>query len=401
MNISWKRVFFVVFVAAVALGSGLLGSLAGGIAVYSNLRGQIKAAQLPPTLSVPTLVRVEATQPPVLPLEPVQPASSTPTVGTGKLEVQTTEIETAITQAVAKVGPVVVTVIGTDTSSFGGGQSTGSGVIISQDGYILTNNHVIENTGSNVIVLSDGQQLPATIVGADPFSDLAVLKADGKMPAVATLGNSDVLKPGETVIAIGSPLGDFKNTVTVGVISATGRSLDSGNGYLMEDLIQTDAAINQGNSGGPLVNLAGEVVGINTLILRGGSRGQAVVEGLGFAIPANTVQAVSTKILEKGYIARPYLGIRWQWIDPNLASRYGLSVEWGVYISQVLPGSPAAKAGLQEGDIITRIGDVTLDEQHPYANALYRYSPGDQVKLAIQRENQQLEVQVTLAEGNQ
>jgi 2-alkenal reductase len=224
---------------------------------------------------------------------------------------------------------------------------------------------------------------------------------NGQVPAVATLGNSDTLKPGETVIAIGSPLGDFKNTVTVGVISATGRSLDSGQGYLMEDLLQTDAAINQGNSGGPLVNLAGQVIGINTLILRGSTNSDTVVEGLGFSIPSNTVQAVADKIIKDGYIARPYLGIRWQWIDPNLSRMYRLSVPYGVYISQVQPGSPAEEAGLQEGDIITQIGEVTLDDQHPYANALYKYSPGDRVKIGFQRGTQKMERSVTLAESGQ
>jgi 2-alkenal reductase len=297
---------------------------------------------------------------------------------------------------VEMVGQAVVTVVGQGQGF--GGVSSGSGVIISSDGYVLTNNHVIENTDQLVLILADGRQLPARLVGADPFSDLAVLKTDEAVPAVAALGNSDALKPGESVIAIGSPLGDFKNTVTVGVISATGRSLDTGEGYVMEDLLQTDAAINQGNSGGPLVNLAGQVIGINTLILRGGG-GNSVVEGLGFAIASNTAQAVAQSIIEKGYIARPYLGIRWQWIDPQLSTVYGLPVEWGVYISRVLPGSPAEQGGIREGDIITRIGEVTLDQDTPYANALYRYAPGDAVNITVVRDGQEQEVQVTLAES--
>ena len=156
---------------------------------------------------------------------------------------------------------------------------------------------MVEGTKEVNIVLSDGTEQKATIVGTDLYSDIAVLKTDGKVPAVATLGNSDVLKPGESVIAIGSPLGNFKNTVTVGVVSATGRSIDTGNGYQIEDLIQTDAAINHGNSGGPLVNLAGEVIGINTLIVRNTDSGD-VAEGLGFAIPVNTAQAVAQQIIK-------------------------------------------------------------------------------------------------------
>jgi serine protease Do len=384
MSIAWRRVIYALFVVVIAVGSGLLGALAGGVAVYSGLRHQLKA-QATPTLSAPVLAQSTAANSPD---------------GT-RLEVQTIEIQTAITQAVAKVGPSVVTVSSESATPFGTSVSSGSGVIFSPDGYILTNNHVIENAKHFTVILSDGQQRSASVVGADPFSDLAVLKAEGKMPAAAELGSSDTLQAGETVIAIGSPLGDFKNTVTVGVISATGRSLDTGNGYLMEDLLQTDAAINQGNSGGPLVNLAGQVVGINTLILRGGSGGQAVVEGLGFAIPTTTIRAVAEKIIEKGYIARPYLGIRWQWIDPNLASMYNLPVKWGVYVSQVVRGSPAANGGVQPGDIITRIGDVPLDGEHPYANALYRYAPGDSVTLTVQRSRQEVTLNVTLTENQQ
>ena len=149
----------------------------------------------------------------------------------------------------------------------GDSQVSGSGVFISPEGYLLTNNHVVDGTKSVSVILADGTGLPAEIIDTDPFADLAVLKTKGEVPAVAPLGNSDNLKPGETVIAIGSPLGDFKNTVTVGVISATGRSIQRNDGVMMEDLIQTDTVINQGNSGGPLVNLAGKVIGINTLLV--------------------------------------------------------------------------------------------------------------------------------------
>jgi serine protease Do len=193
-------------------------------------------------------------------------------------------------------------------------------------------------------------------------------------------------------------VGDFKNTVTVGVVSATGRRLDGGRGYLLEDMIQTDAAINQGNSGGPLVNLAGQVIGLNTAIVRGSS-GQPTVEGLGFAVASNTVQVVANSIIENGYIARPYMGIRWQWINPRLAGRYNLPVEYGVFVAQVYPDSPAEKAGIEPGDIITRIGDITLDQQNPYTNALYRYSPGDTVDLQVIRSRQEVDLRVTLEES--
>jgi serine protease Do len=302
------------------------------------------------------------------------------------------------------VAPSVVTVVGTvpgQVTLFGRTSDqtvSGSGVFISDQGYILTNNHVVENAAALEIILSDGSRQTVELVGTDIYADLAVLKAQEKPPAVAGLGNSDVLKPGETVIAIGSPLGDFTNSVTVGVVSATGRSIDTGQGYQIEGLVQTDAAINQGNSGGPLVNLAGEVVGINTLVVRSSESG-AVAEGLGFAIPANTARAVAEQIMEKGYFSRPYLGIRWQLVTPRVARVYNLPVEWGVYVTEVISGSPANEAGIQLGDIITRIGEVTLDENHSYINALFQFEAGDRVKVEVARGVQILALEVVLGEA--
>jgi 2-alkenal reductase len=331
-----------------------------------------------------------------------QPASSTsPGQGT-TLIVDSTKIETTVIQAVQKVGPAVVTVSGTaagQLTPFGrtsGGTVSGSGVFISDQGYILTNNHVVEDTqGDLTITLADGSQISANIVGTDQFSDLAVLKTDGKVPAVAVLGNSDVLSPGETVIAIGSPLGDFKNTVTVGVVSATGRSIDTGQGYSIDNLIQTDAAINQGNSGGPLVNLAGELIGINTLIVRSSGSG-TVAEGLGFAIPINNARVVAEQLIRTGSILYPYLGINFQPITPDIASAYRLPAQWGAYITAVAANSPASQANLQQGDIITSIGGVSLDETHSYINTLFTHKPGDQVTVEFIRSSKTMQVQVTL-----
>lgn len=381
---SIKRIIYILIIMAVAGISGLSGAVAGGVAVYQAVR-QNQAG-------VPTSVQK------LLPASSANP--------TQPLILNTTDIQTTITQTVQKVGPAVVTVVGTipgQMTFFGptGDQTvSGSGFFISDQGYLLTNNHVVEGTNGVNIVLSDGTQEKATIVGTDPYSDIAVLKANGKVPAVAKLGNSDVLKPGDTAIAIGSPLGDFKNTVTVGVISATGRSIDSGQGYQIEGLIQTDAAINQGNSGGPLLDLAGEVIGINTLIVRNTGTG-AVAEGLGFAIPINTAQAVATQILQKGYFSHPYLGINFQPIAPDIAAAYNLPVQWGVYVTQVAANSPASQAGLKQGDIITRIGNISLDETHSYIDALYTNKPGDQITLLVLRNSQNLQLQVTLGEAKQ
>jgi serine protease Do len=377
---SWKRLLYVLLIILVAGVSALAGAFAGGLAVFNAVSGRLQT----PSTSAPVLA----------------PPPSTPA---SVIQLQTTDIETTITQAVAQVGPAVVTVVGTipGVMTFFGptGDQTvsGSGVFVSPQGYLLTNNHVVEDAKEVSIILSDGTQQQATIVGSDLYADLAVLKIDGAPPAVATMGNSDVLRPGETVIAIGSPLGDFKNTVTVGVVSATGRAIDSGRGYLIEGMIQTDAAINQGNSGGPLVNLAGQVIGINTLVVRGGNTG-AIAEGLGFAIPINAARAVAEQIMQKGYFARPYLGIRYQSITPGVARAYNLPVEWGVYITDVIPNSPAAQAGLQADDILTQIGDTALDENHSYLNTLFQYRPGDTVTLTFVHDRRQMQTQVTLGE---
>ena len=372
---SWKRVIYVLFVVLVGVCSALVGALAGGLGVY-------RAVLSSPTQAV---------------------SAPSPNGSSQSFSIDSTNIDTTITRAVQKVGPAVVTVVGTipgQMTFFGatGDQTvSGSGVFISNDGYILTNNHVVEGVSQVKIVLSNGSQESADLVGADQYSDIAVLKTREKAPAAAALGNSDVLKPGETAIAIGSPLGDFKNTVTVGVISATGRSIDTGKGYLIEGLLQTDAAINQGNSGGPLVNLAGEVVGINTLIVRNSNTG-TVTEGLGFAIPINTAQAIAGQIMEKGYIARPYMGIRSQLVNPEIAAAYNLSVQWGIYITAVDPNGPASQAGIRSGDIITHINNIELDSSHSYVNTLFTFKPGDQVSVDYVRQNQVFHVTVKLTE---
>jgi 2-alkenal reductase len=344
--------------------SGLLGAVAGGAAVFWAVRDRLAQSAPAPVEQV---------------VQPTLPAQTF-----------NVDINTAIQDAVAKVSPAVVTVV-TDRGS-------GSGVIVSEAGYILTNAHVIEGARRLQAVFLDGQTVDARLVGADAIADVAVLKVDAKVPGWAELGNSDALQPGETVIAIGSPLGDFRNTVTVGVVSALGRSLETRFGYAMEDLIQTDAAINQGNSGGPLVNLAGQVVGINTLVVRGNVFSSAQAEGLGFAIASNTVKALSEQIIAQGFVSRPYLGVEWTAITPDVAQFYNLPVEWGAFVRAVGRGTPAAQAGLQAGDIITAIGGQTIDGNNRFVNVLMRFKPGERVPLTVVRNGQTLTIEVTLGE---
>ena len=334
--------------------------------------------------------------------ETVNALKSGSSAGT-QVETMQVEISSQVTRVVEEVAPAVVTITAVipGTMTYFGrtsdSTSMGSGVIISEDGYILTNNHVISAGNDYYVELADGTVLQAQLVSADSFSDLAILKVEGQMPAVARLGNSDLLKVGETAIAIGSPLGNFKNTVTVGVISGTGRYLDSTNGYQMENLIQTDAAINQGNSGGPLVNLAGEVIGINVMIVRGSSYSSATAEGLGFAIPANTAKLISEQIIQTGAFSRPVLGIRWAEITTRMARAYRLPTEHGVYIMDISSGGPADSAGLQVDDIIIRIGDYTIAENGSFYNCLFKYSPGDTVEVEVYRGSETRVFTVTLA----
>jgi serine protease Do len=377
-----KRILYVFFTALIAGLAALSGAVVGGVAVYRAVQSRGGSAGAMQT---------------GMPATNITPGQT--------FTLNTTDIQTTITQAVQKVGPAVVTVVGTlpgQQGFFGQSPSqtvSGSGFFLSDQGYVVTNNHVVEGANSVQIILSNGSPEDATIVGTDQYNDIAVLKVGGKVPTVATLGNSDTLRPGESVIAIGSPLGDFKNTVTVGVVSATGRTIDTGQGYQIEGLIQTDAAINQGNSGGPLVNLAGEVIGINTLIVRNTGTG-SVAEGLGFAIPIDTAAAVASQLIQKGYVAHPYLGITYQPIAPSIASAYNLPVQWGVYITRVASGGPASAAGLKPDDIITKLGDVALDANHGYLNTLYNYNPGDKIPLTIIRDGQTMQLEVTLGEAS-
>jgi 2-alkenal reductase len=366
-----------VLTCAVVLGiasTAIFGAAAGGAAVYMAVRDRLGAQAS--SVTAPSSTEAQATP-------------QTPQI----LQV---DVNTAVEQAVAKVGPAVVTVV--NTLQQGAGQASGSGVIVSQDGYVITNNHVVDGAAKLEVIFREGQSVEAQLVGRDEFADLAVLKIPSPVPAFAELGNSDTLNPGETVIAIGSPLGDFKNTVTVGVVSATGRTIETDLGYQMEDLIQTDAAINHGNSGGPLVNLAGQVIGINTLVIRGSGGSSDQAEGLGFAIASNTAKAVSDQLVTKGFVTHPYLGIAWDQITPSVAQYNGLPIDWGVYVRSVGASSPAEQAGLQAGDIITQMNGTPLDETHPFVNTLLGFSVGQEVQLQVWRNGQTLDLNVRLAE---
>ena len=364
-------------VAAGVVLSGTFGAAAGGAVAYLMLRNNPPAGTLPA----------------VAPLERV-PARAQAGVATE-----------SVSEAVSTLAPSVVTVVNyldaAPSSALQGGQgskASGSGLVISAQGHIVTNAHVVEASQRLEVVLADGTTLPAELVGSDSFADLAVIKIEAGAAPAAIFGDSGLLLPGDTVIAIGSPLGDFTNTVTVGVVSAINRSLEISSGYQMEGLLQTDAAINRGNSGGPLVDLRGEVVGINTLVVRGSGSSSVVAEGLGFSIPSNTVKTIVDQLIARGVVVRPYLGIRWEWLTPDVAAANGLAVSYGAYITEVTPNSPAAVSGLQQGDVLVGMDGTPFDEANFFLNLLLQHAPGDAVTLVVKRGNNELNLRVTLAE---
>ena len=271
-------------------------------------------------------------------------------------------------------------------------EGVGSGVIFKSDGYIITNNHVIAGAKEIIVSLSDGNSINGTLIGADEMTDIAVVKVDAKDLPVAELGNSDDVVVGEPAIAIGNPMGlEFQGSVTVGVISALNRTLDLNDRRVI--LFQTDAPISPGNSGGALVNADGEVIGINSIKLATNG-----VEGMGFAIPINTVKTIVNELMDKGYVARPYLGVTI--FDKPTAARYGyqLSIEKGVYVFQVAIDSPAGRANFQRGDIILSIDGKEVNSVSDVRNEVAAHKVGDKVKVLLDREGKQETVDVTLEE---
>lgn len=303
----------------------------------------------------------------------------------------TVNTTTELIDTVSKVEPAVVTVVtGTGSSLNGTPQASGSGVIISQDGHVVTNNHVVEGSDSVTVIYSDGTRVNATVVGTDPLTDIAVLKVNGPIPAFVPFGDSGALQLGEWVIAIGSPLGNYRGSVTVGVVSGLNRKVSP-----QEGLIQTDAAINHGNSGGPLINLAGQIVGINTLVVRD-SVGGAPAEGLGFSVPSNTVRSVAEQLISRGKIEYPFIGISYTEVTPQLSSEMGLTTKHGVMVTQITSSSPAAIAGLKTQDVVTAIDSYSIDEDNTLRSILFRFRVGDQVTLTVERGGQAVQLKLTL-----
>ena len=317
-------------------------------------------------------------------------------------------IEGSVADIVEKVSESVVSIVTSlkSTSLFGqsyDSSAAGTGIIVTADGYILTNKHVIDGATKINVVLDDGTTYEnVKLVVTDPLNDIAFLKiSDVSDLKPATLGNSKTITVGQQVIAIGNALGQYQNSVTSGIISGTGRSLTAtdSTGSMSEnltDMIQTDAAINSGNSGGPLLNAAGEVIGINTATGSG-------VENIGFAIPISSVKGMLSQLVETGKAARAYIGVYSVEITPDVAKEYNLPVSTGVYLynsakySAIIKNSPAEKAGLRDKDIITAVNGVKIGSAGSLGTLIGEYKPEDTVQLTVVREGKEIAINVTLA----
>jgi S1-C subfamily serine protease len=362
---------------ALILAASVVGAVSGGAGVYVALRtaGVIETAN--------------------------GPAVSQPTAAT------VVSVESNESTVIAAVGRVSPAVVGIKTVYDGGATKSGSGIVYDQRGWILTNKHVVEGGTGITVRLTDGRMVPASIYGLDNLTDLAIVKVDGVTGlSVAPIGSSDSLQVGELVIAIGNPL-DFQypDTVTSGIVSALGRDLSvldaSGTAPTssLHDLIQTDAAINTGNSGGPLVDASGRIIGVATAQT-------AVAPGIGFAIPIDIAKPIMQQALAGEKLSRPFIGVTYELIDRGTQDRYQLPLSEGAWvhaedasgrsIEAVVSGSPGDKAGIKTGDIITRVEGQVIDEAHPLQDILVQYAPGRRVSVQVLRNKTYLTLMVTL-----
>ena len=319
-----------------------------------------------------------------------------------------TSQEDVIASVADKVSPSVVSIV-TDVTTqtiFGAAtqQAAGTGIVVSKDGYILTNRHVVSSASKVQVVMADGTtHEDVQVVGTDPLNDVAFLKIDGVSDLrAATLGDSSTVRIGQEVIAIGNSLGQYQNTVTSGIISGKGRPVSAGDGSggsteSLTDLLQTDAAINPGNSGGPLLNVSGQVIGMNTAVA-------ANAQGIGFAIPINATKGTLKSVLAGKGVQRAYLGLRYVPLTAAVAKQYNLSVTEGAYVvggensaTGVVSEGPADKAGVKDKDIITKINGLTVGRQGGVSSLIGEYAPGDTVELVIVRDGRELTTKVTLA----
>ncbi len=315
--------------------------------------------------------------------------------------------EQDLSSLVQKVSPSVVSIVTQVTSRYGQvGQAAGTGMVISKDGYIITNKHVVKGAASATVIMSNGKTYKdVSIVGTDPLNDVAFLRIRNvKDLTPVVIGDSKTVRVGQSVVAIGNALGQYQNTVTTGIISGLGRPVlaaasdsdNESNTESLSDLLQTDAAINQGNSGGPLLNMSGQVIGMNTAIA-------ADAQSIGFAIPIGATKGQIERLIKTGQVARAYIGVQYVAITPEVKAQYDLPVDAGDYVvsqsgAAVQSGSPAAKAGIQDRDILLKVNDQTIGPGRSVSTLIGEFQPGDTVQLTVLRDGKELTKKVILGQ---
>ena len=390
----------ILIVVSIILVLGIIGGgIAGGVLGYminddgdSGNAAVVTATQAGERTSFASTPTLEATSETddsaafIQSENPTSTISESDPAGTGSAGDSGSAADPSPADIYEQVNPAVVTVI--NEVQFGGGfldesdpfpSGTGTGFIISPDGYIVTNNHVVEGSDGIRIIFFDGTVTEGTLIGTDVRTDLALIKIEGDIPGFVPLGDSDALRPGEEVIAIGSALGDYNSTVTGGIVSGLGRQLDS-----LDNLIQHDAPINPGNSGGPLLNMQGEVVGVNTAVIRTSPNGVSA-EGLAFAVPSNTVDKIISQLLNEGEVTRPFLGVSFNILTPTLAAAEDLPISYGAIVAEVTPGGPVEESGIRVGDIITSMNGEEINQNRSLQTILFQYAPGDTIDVEVYR----------------
>ena len=332
---------------------------------------------------------------------PASNLGSANTTGGTQQQPVTIDESSAVIDVAAKLGPAVVKITTgaadpSPTDPFIPERGIGSGVIYDAAGWILTNRHVVADATTLTVELKDGRKFDGTVYGIDTLTDLAIVKIEGTDLPVAALGESDGLKIGQLVVAIGSPLGTYSFSVTSGIVSGKGRDVVVDNGSRINNLIQTDAAINPGNSGGPLADAGGNVVGINTAVATDSS-------GIGFAIPIDIAKPIMEQAVKGEDLSRPWIGIRFETINAQVKQDNNLGVDEGALVGNtggtgpaIVEDSPAAKAGIQDGDVVLSISGIKLDQEHPLDAVLVQFAPGDTVELQVIRDGKEQTIEVTL-----
>ena len=386
------RFFFKVFLISLFAGIVVVGIVLTAAWRYRDPILNYIASYVPqaPLLEVP--------ETPVVPIAAGEVSNTTVAS-----ETVTTDTPLSVTDVVAKTNDSVVSI--SLTSATGSVLGKGTGFFVTRDGLVVTNRHVVNMQGATITVTTtDGIERKATLVAIDPVLDIGIVRVAGTNFTPLVLGNSDTLSSGQSVVAIGYALGAFQNSVSVGVISGLSRSViasgNNGEAEYLDQVIQTDAAINRGNSGGPLLNLKGEVIGVNVATA-------TTSQSIGFALPINDVKQAVSSVQKTGRIIRPYIGVRYTQITPEIAASRNLSVNYGVLVEQgrtvldsaVMPGSPAAAAGIVAGDIILTLDGVKLDQAHSFASLIRQKTVGKTVSVVVLRSGVQQTVRITLGEA--